>query len=541
MIRLASTLFVVSITVLASSSMAIGSKPVSAKAPAHSAYATLLNPLDIFAAPPEAKKLLPITELYTLVRARGIALKVSRETLITARQTLKTEDDKRKPTLSLDLAHKDTWTKTKTDSDLTDTYVDRDSVVGSRAINSSGGFTLSGTPTQGLAYKLLFPQLVNTQTQPDPAPIDPPRPDSAAFLASLDLSLIKNSPFLVESIKRRRLRVTYSIARESFRSDTLKAIAAAEITYYALIQKYLQVAVQQRALMLAKALESDVKEKIQAGEASSLEAMRAELQSSQTETDFMASQIDFEAAAEDFRNSLSYNDDEGRGIFPDPKSLDINLESIEVPLSAAAEIRKSNADITVAKLNKQASELDLEFARKATLPSLNFGVSYGNAAPGLGWSRTAVEPLKPNDRNFSVGLTYSQILYNDTSNNDLQQAVVAKQKAEYSEDEAEKKVLRDFNALVKKLEIGSRRLKIAKISREMAERKLAAEYEKFRVGESSVRNVIDSQTELNTARISEITSRIDLLTGKGQLRTLLGKLPDGMTMDYSTLPGLGSD
>lgn len=508
-------------------------------AKAQTNYATLLKPLDIFAPPPNAKKLLPIGELYALVRSRGIVLKVSRETLNTARQTIKTENDKKLPTLSLDLGHQNTWTKTKSDSDATDTYLDRDDDFGSRSISSSGGFTLSGSPTQGLSYKLIFPQLVNTQTQPDLAPTEPSRPDKGAFTASTELSLIKDNPLLVEKLTQKRLKLSYSAARETFRSETLKAIAAAESNYYSLIQKYLQLAVQQRALLLAKALESDVREKIAAGESSSLESMRAELQSAQTETDLMSSEIDYEAAVEEFRNSLSYEESEGQGIFPDPKSLDLNLEGIRIPQDASNEIKRSNPDLAVAKISKQTAEVELELARKATLPSLGLGMSYGNATPGSGWGRTSLDTLKPNDRTFSIGLTYTQILYNNTSNNALQQAVVAKQKAEYSVDQSEKKILKEYHSLVKKLEIGTRKLRIAKISKEMAERKLSSEYERFKVGESNVRTVIDSQTEVNGARISEIGARVELLTGLGELRTLMGKLPEGHTISYSTLPGDG--
>lgn len=536
--RIASMVFVSNIGFATVPSNTQRVKP-SVLAKARTGYAALLTPLDIYAPPPKAKKLLTIGELYSLVRSRGIALKVSRETLNTARQTIKTENDKKLPTLSMDLAHQDSWTKTKSDSDPTDSYTDRDDVFGSRSINSSGGFTLSGTPTQGWSYKLLFPQLVNSQTQPDLAPTNPERPDKGAFTASTEISLIKNNPLLVEKLNQKKLKLTYTVARETFRSETLRAIAAAESSYYSLIQKYLQLAVQQRALLLAKALESDVKEKIAAGESSSLEAMRAELQSAQTETDLMSSEIDFEAAVEEFRNSLSYEDGEGQGIFPDPKSLDLNLEGIRVPQDAVNEIRRSNPDLAVSRIGKQTSEVDLELARKATLPSLGFSVSYGNAAPDHGWGRATLETLKPNDRTFSMGLTYTQILYNDTSNNALQQAIVAKQKAEYSVDQSEKKVFKEYNALVKKLEIGTRKLRIAKISREMAERKLSSEYEKFKVGESNVRNVIDSQTEVNSARISEIGARVELLTGMGQLRTLMGRLPEGHTISYSTIPDGG--
>ncbi len=533
---------------LTASEILVGAEKSGAKA--HSAkehiatqgaYKALLAPLDIFAPPADAKKLLPIGELYSLVRSRGVVLKVSRQNLNAANQTLKTDSDKKLPTISLDLGHQDSWSKTKSDSDPTDGYTDRKDVYGSRRLGSTGGLTLSGAPTQGITYKLAFPNLANSQTQPETSHPNPPTPDRGELSGSVQMALLKDNPMLVESLNRKKTNLTLSVARETFRSETLKAINTAEASYYGLIQKYLQLSVQRRALMLAKALENDVKEKVVAGESSALEATRAELSTVQTETDLMSSEIDYEAAVEEFRNSLSFNEDEGHGVFPDPKALDINLDDVKISNNAAAEVRKSNPEIAIAHLNAQSSGVDLELARKSTLPSLGFSASYGNSTPGQGWGKTSVEALRPNDRVFSVGLTYSQILYNDTSKNSIQQAIVAKQKSEYSIDEAEKNALKQYFSLVKKLDIGTRKLKIAKISREMAERKLSSEYEKFNVGESNVRNVIDSQTEVNSARITEIGARVDLLTGLGQMRTLVGKLPDGHTMNYSAAPGIGGD
>jgi outer membrane protein TolC len=513
----------------------VNSKPdlppaVDAQKLAASNYAMLLTPLDIYAPPPNARKLITLRELYSLVNTRGVSLKVARETFNASKQTVKTESDKKIPVLTMDLGHGQKWTKTMRDSDPTDDYADRKSVSGSRNVTANGGLSLTGAPVQGISYKLLFPQLAHTQEFPDTGTANPKRPDTGAFTASLDVALLKDNPMIVESLARKKSNLTLMSAREVLRQQTLAKIAEAEASYYGLAQKYLQLAVQERSLKLAQALERDVKEKIRAGESSALEATRAELQTAQAETDFMSSQIDYEAAVEEFRRSLAFDESDGQGIFPDPKGLDVNVEAFKVPADAMDEIRKSNADIAVSRIARQLAETEMELSRKGNLPSMAFTTSYSNTSPGNGVSETTSEVLRPNDRVFSVALTYSQILFNNTARNSLQQAILAKQKADFATDEAERKVIKDFNALIKKLDIGGRRYRIAKISREIAEKKLSSEYEKFKVGESSVRNVIDTQTEVNGARISEISARVEMLLGYAQLNALQGKLPDGVTM-----------
>ncbi len=496
------------------------------------AYSELLQSLDLYASPPAAKKLLTLAELYQLVQEKGIALKVSRETLNAAKQESKTEKDKKIPILNLELGHDQAWAKKRIDSDLTDEEVDRKHLTGTRSVNSKGGFSLTGAPIQGVSYRLFFPQLTHAHQQPKVDLSEPERPDSGGVTGSVDVALLKDNPFLVESLASKKRNMTLSSAREAFRSETLKKLHEAESSYYGLIQKYLQLTVQERSLRLAIALEGEVKEKIAAGESSALEATRAELQSAQAETDFMSAQIDYEDAVEDFRSSLAYDETEGQGVFPDPKSLSIGIEGFKVPPNAMQEIRNANPDIKVAKIAKQIAGVDLELARKGTLPTLALSMSYGNTTPGHGWTSTAAEALRPNDRTYSVGLTFTQVLFNDSSRNVMQQAAVSKQKAEFAADQAERTVIKEYNALIKKLDIGGRRHRIAKISREIAEKKLGSEYERFKVGETSVRAVIDSQTEVNTARIAEIAARIEMILGYGKLRGLQGKLPDGLTLNF---------
>ena len=195
-------------------------------------------------------------------------------------------------------------------------------------------------------------------------------------------------------------------------------------------------------------------------------------------------------------------------------------------------IRKGNSEIVLARIQKQIADVELELSRKATLPTLGFNTTYANVAPAEGWDRASAETMKPNDRTFTVGLELHYTLYNDGQKDAVRQAAVARQKAEYFSEQTEQTALKNLSSLSKKLGIGQKRLRIAQLSREMAEKNLQTEYEKIKVGESSVRTVIEAQSGLNTARIAELGSRIDLYTGLGELRTMGGRLPSGLAMDY---------
>jgi outer membrane protein TolC len=497
-------------------------------------YLNLMKPIDIFSPPPDAKKLLSLKDLYTLVRTQGVTLKVAAEDLNQARQAQRRYKDSFLPSLNLSLSNKNDWNESKLDSDLTDDYQDRDATTKSKSNNQSLGLNLSGILIPGINYSISGPAYSRSKTDPETNSSNPRRPEKAEWSGTLGVELLKDSPLFVQSLKTQKDKLEYSLAKENFRASTLAALYSAEVAFYGLIKNYLSLVVTQRSNELAKSLENEVKEKIAAGESSEIDAMRASLQSSTSETELMSAQIEYERAVEEFRNSLSYEGGDSAGIYPDPKAIDVDLSKLVLPsLAEVEDYQKQNPDVIKARISEQAAQVSLDLAKKAMLPSLKLSADYRNSTPGERWQETIGESVKPNDRNYSVGLTYSQNIYNNPASNDLRDQAVAKQKAVLAIDRSEKEVTKTFNSLLKRLEIGTRRLNIATTSRVLAEKKLQSEFEKFKYGESSVRDVIDSQTEVNSSRITEINARIDVILGHSELRTLAGKFPSGVTMSQS--------
>ena len=87
-----------------------------------------------------------------------------------------------------------------------------------------------------------------------------------------------------------------------------------------------------------------------------------------------------------------------------------------------------------------------------------------------------------------------------------------------------------MSSSIESIKSGQQKLKIAEMSREMSEQNLSAEFEKFRVGESNIKNLVDAQKETDTARISEATARIDLIKSITAHENALGELPEGVTI-----------
>ncbi len=494
-------------------------------------YLNLMKPIDMYSPPPGAKKLLSLKDLYSLVRTQGVTLKVAAEDLNQARQSQRRYKDSFLPSLNLSLSNRNEWNENRQDLNQEDAYQDRDGTSKSRSNNQGLGLGLSGMLVPGVNYSLNGPAYSRTTRDPEGVDPKPRRRENASWTGSLGVELLKDSPLFVQSLQTQKDQLEFSLAKENYRAATLSALFSAESTFYSLIKNHLSLVVSQRSHELAKSLEAEVKEKIAAGESSEIDAMRASLQSSTSEIELMSAQIGYEQAVEEFRNSLSYEGDQGAGIYPDPKAIDIDPSKLILPaLDEVREYQKLNPEVIKARFSERSAQIAVDLAKKATLPSLKLSAEYRNATPGERWQETIGESVQPNDRNFSVGITYSQNIFNNSANNDLRDRTVAKQKAALAIDQAEKNFAKTFNSLLKRLQIGTRRLGIATTSRTMAEKKLQSEFEKFKFGESSVRDVIASQTEVNGSRITEINARIDVILGHSELRKLGGKLPAGVTM-----------
>ncbi len=277
---------------------------------------------------------------------------------------------------------------------------------------------------------------------------------------------------------------------------------------------------------MAKALELEVRERIKAGESGDIEAVSASLQTSQAETELMSSEIDYESSLEDFARSLSLDPARDELIFPNPRSMDVPVNDLITKLPSLETSRRQNLSLLAARMDSELANVDSSLSRLETLPDLSFGVSYKNDHPSENSSQTLRDFSGTYDRGLTLNLNLNWILYNDAKKYSLNQSLLAKRRAEISAVQVDQSLAQSHKSLSKRIDIGGRRHTIARMSREIAEKKLSAEYERYQVGESDIKNLIDSQTALNTARVAEITARVELLNDVTELKLLAGQAPD---------------
>lgn len=485
-------------------------------------YKKLVAPFDFYAVPKDVKRVMSRGELYKRISARGLSLRSSRESLKSSIEAQRNVRNARLPTATL--TGSQNYSQTDQERNLTasdgSSYTEEQT---SHQRSFGTGITIGGEPITGLSYSLFSPTLKIDLDQEGKST------DQVSIGGELTLKLLRGSPFFNFNRRDRLASLDVRIAREQLRASTLQSVAAAEQQYFDLLLKHLRIQIQKRSLEAALSLKRDTEELIKAGEADRLAGLKADLQVTQTENDLMTSEIDLEASKQLFRESLNLEGDSVDNYFPDISEVknDPEIPALDVA-KFLKEANENRPDIKVAKLNIEKSEIESRAAATETYPSLDASIGRSNSGTDEALGRAFRDSQRGESKNFYAKLSLSYVFFNNTAESTARKAAIETVRAKLALDELRQKAFKEVSNSVSKIEIGVRRLKASKQAKEIAEAQVAAEYEKYAVGESSLKNVIDTQQQLVNARLTEIQGRIDLMIALTALRASKGELPPGL-------------
>ncbi len=494
-----------------------------------SRYNDLVRELDIYETPKEANKIIPLKDFYFLLKEKGLSIKIAREDFNTNKENIEIKDRAKLPKLSLDASSSQNWSRKYSDSDFSDLINDREKFSSSKSIATNLGLTLQGSPMTGLNYSLNIPTFSHQNSFPGSTQLTPKRLDTSTIGTKVGFSLLKDSILTTKSLYDKKEKYDRDKLDQNFKSQTLKAVQEAEQVFFDLIQKYIKLKIEDRNHKLAIALNQDIQDMVDVGESDKMALLSSNLQKSQAEVSYMSAELDYKNAYQGFKQ-MYQQENSKELIFPDPKVLKTRPQQPEIKVDEILNQAKENKpEFIQAKQSLEESEISFELSKQARLPKLDFEVGYNNSTSDDGFFKTVQESMKINDRTFSMGLSFNYILYNNENFSSFTQAVNAKQKALYSFELAQQNLVKEVHSLKEKIDMSFKKLVLVEMGREIAEKKISAEYEKFKVGESTVKNVIDAQTEVNNARVSELSARIDVFNNISALRSLTGQLPEGIS------------
>jgi len=348
--------------------------------------------------------------------------------------------------------------------------------------------------------------------------------------------LLRN--FKIDQIRQqvklsRKLRDLSDIQLESVIVQTTRNVKNA---YWDLAYAINNLAAQQQSLALAQQSLKDNQKRVEIGTMAPIDIVQAQAEVASNEQNVIVAQAAIKSA-----------EDRLRALILDPSTPDFwNLKlqptdtapfqeaAIDVE-SAVRNALDKRADLRGAKNSLEQSDINIRYFRNQIMPDVNALLNYG----AIGYGGTQLEPIDPfslgnggglpsraiiSQRSFgsvlgdvfqnaypqwTVGVQIGYPLGASTSEANLARAKLQYQQAQTEIKNLELQVATQVREAGRQVQTNEQRVKSARASRELQEKKLEAEEKKFAAGMSTSFFVFQAQRDLAQARTQEIQAISD--------------------------------
>ncbi|MCX6559737.1 MAG: TolC family protein [Candidatus Aminicenantes bacterium] len=496
----------------------------------------------------DAAGVLKLTLNDCIVRAlqNNISLQVAVLGPESASLSLVRSREKYLPTLSFNYQKRDSQSASYSFLDVagTSNITKTDNYGGSVRQSNPWGGTLTLSMTNGL-----------TDTTQKGNTINP------RYSTSIQLSL---SQPLLRDFGAKMANRDILIARNSLDSSEFQLSKTVQDTIYGVTQAYWNLVygienmkVQMSSLQLAKDFLATNERKVEIGQMAPLDVYSAQAQVANIEATIISAESALKAYEDNLRLLLNYSPEEEAGI----KSL-VPVDQPEftahpVDLAQALTIAmQKRPDLRMSKIDMKTQELNLAYAKNQLLPSLSLSAGYsgagvsgtqliydGNPLFGVvigqikgGFSDAFKDTLALKYPNWNIGLTLDISLSNFITKANYGLAQLTMKTAVLNQQNLEKTAVNEVRSAVRLMQTSYKLVQANQVARDLAEKKLAAEAEKLRVGLSTNYIVLQYQRDLGTARSAELQAIINYNVAQTGLDRAMGTLLENKAIKISDIP-----
>jgi len=311
-----------------------------------------------------------------------------------------------------------------------------------------------------------------------------------------------------------------------------ETIFRAKDVYWNLVYSLQNLEVRRQSLQLARELLAKNRAEIAAGTLPPIEILTAEADVAPREADILEAEAMVKNNEDLLKNIMNLaaelpNAEAARIVPTDSPSTARRDSSVEEALMTAMEKRP---DLQAVRLSLKNREFDVSYARNQLFPDLRLQASYwspgvsgdqllyegGNALTGKvigripgGGGNALKDAWHFKYENWSLGLTLSLPLNSLFSRASLAQARLSLEQAAVRLKDQEQQVFLEIKTAVRAVDTNHQRIQAYRAARDLAQRKLEAEVEKFNVGLSTNYFVLQYQRDLADARIMELRAVVD--------------------------------
>ena len=354
----------------------------------------------------------------------------------------------------------------------------------------------------------------------------------------------------VNKISLRVARNNLESSDLQFKQQVIFTVASIQRLYWDLVRFRAEVESSREDLRLARQLYEGNRERVEIGKLAPIDLIESEAEVGQREQELTIALTAVREQEGTLKTALSKN-----GL-ASPFLLEVEVsptDHVEVP--ATLEIKPlqelmrmalaSRPDIAQARLQLENADILLKGTRNRLLPSVDLVASTtnnglaGDLNPNLmllpgqvpntpdffigGLSRALGQMFRRNFPDYSVGLAVSIPLRNRRAQADAANALLRRRQSQLQMQQQLNEIRREVQSAVVGLEQAHARYLAARATRELREKMLDGEEQKFKLGYSDTFKVVQRQRSLAQSRAGEILTRNEFVIERTNLDEVTGQ------------------
>jgi outer membrane protein len=351
-------------------------------------------------------------------------------------------------------------------------------------------------------------------------------------------------------------RTQLSITSKQSEAQIADLLATAAVNYWNAVSMRDSVKVYQQTLDLAQKSYARDKQALDLGALAQLDIFQSESQVAGRNRDLIAANYQYRASVDQLRRLI------GADLTPALRAVEIVLEDdpailpskaailpFEEALAAAMRVRP---ELDAAHRAVTIDDINAKIARNLLLPRLDLSVQMqsaglgGNTLPVTG-SLGIVEPALPgglgdsltqlfslNSPSYGAGLQLTLPFRSSSARAQLTQTLVNKTRDQYTERQVQEQIVEDVRNALNSIDLANATVDAAVIARDLAQKNVDAEQQKYELGTITAFELLDSQTQLATSESALLSAHVGYQQAYVAYQRATWTLLDGLGMVLET-------
>ena len=335
------------------------------------------------------------------------------------------------------------------------------------------------------------------------------------------------------------------ISESQFEKQVIDLVAQAERSYWDLVFAAEDIKIKQRSMDLAQKTLSDNEIQVRIGTLAPIDLVQAESDLANRRVQYVTSTYTEVQTQDQVKKFITSQSDPGLVLAKLMPSQTVRMPDASdvMPVEPAIKVALENRpEMKQLQLDLQSKKIDLAYTKNQLLPTVDLLASYiQNGVGGVETIRNGFGPTAPiiaqlnggisdafgqlfgyGFTGYSVGISVQIPLRNRAAQGDNARAMTDERSAEQRiSSQAQQIALEVRNALTS-VDMNKAKIEATTKARELAERRLDAEQKKFDLGASTIRFVLQEQTNVAQAQTDELQAVVNYTKSLVDLNHAMG-------------------